>query len=127
MSLNLLRVSKNKCLKIYIGYDGKYLGTRNIVVPGVGRISEHWSKQANLRGLYNLACTTCKRKRGFSTISPKIFTSHFIFHVTIATDFENESITGEAPSPSAGLEKRLWSMLDAGIKQMWNLSNLYHQ
>ena len=86
-----MRVSQNKCLKICIKY-GKYLATRNIVVPGVGRISEHWSKQANLRGLYNLACTTCKSKTTFSTISPKIFTSHFIFHVNIATDFENESL-----------------------------------
>ena len=101
MRLNILRVSQNKCLKICIEYDGKYLVTRNIVVPGMGRIWEHWSKQANLRGLYNLACATCKRKRKFSTISPKSFTSHFIFHVTIATHFENESITGAAPSPSA--------------------------
>ena len=60
-------------------------------------------------------------KEDFKQLVLKFFTSHFIFHVNIPTDFESESITGEAPSPSAEFEKRLWSML---VARCWHQTDV---
>ena len=93
-------------------------------MPGVG-----WGEFRSTTGQNRQTCAAfitlpalpARGKEDFKQLVLKFFTSHFIFHVNIPTDFESESITGEAPSPSAEFEKRLWSML---VARCWHQTDV---